>query len=178
MDVVNMTETFKPLYDREIIVEVWYPAQDGTPAGTEYQTFLRDGQTPVVLSGRAARDVAPADDGTFPLVILSHGYPGNRMLMSHLGENLASKGYVVASIDHPDSTYSDLGAFGATLYHRPLDQAFILDAMAGGDHPLAPITDGATAALVGYSHGGLRRPDLRWCRDRAGASFAAICTAQ
>jgi predicted dienelactone hydrolase len=40
-----------------------------------------------------------------PLVIISHGYPGNRYLMSHLGEDLASKGYVVASIDHRDSTY-------------------------------------------------------------------------
>ena len=28
--------------------------------------------------------------------------------MSHLGENLASKGYVVVSIDHPESTYDDL----------------------------------------------------------------------
>ena len=40
-------------------------------------------------------------------MIISHGYPGNRYLMSHLGENLASKGFVVASIDHRDSTYDD-----------------------------------------------------------------------
>jgi predicted dienelactone hydrolase len=61
----------------------------------------------VTLSGRAARDAAPAE-GEFPLVIISHGYPGNRFLLSHLGENLASKGYVTVSIDHPDSTYDDM----------------------------------------------------------------------
>jgi len=35
-------------------------------------------------------------------VIISHGYPGNRFLLSHLAENLASKGFVVAAPDHPD----------------------------------------------------------------------------
>ena len=56
----------------------------------------------------------------YPLVILSHGYPGNRFLMSHIGENLASKGFVTVSIDHKDSTYDDQKAFGSTLYNRPL----------------------------------------------------------
>lgn len=154
VDVVNMTATDAPSYDRDITVEVWYPASDVASPGTEYQTVLRDGQTDIILTGRAMRDAPPADQGPYPLVILSHGYPGNRFLMSHLGENLASKGYVVASIDHPDSTYSDQGAFGSTLYHRPLDQAFVLDAMAGDAHPLAKITDGSNTALVGYSMGG------------------------
>ena len=67
------------------------------------------------------RDAAPAAAaGGYPLVILSHGYPGNRYLLGHLGENLASKGFVVASIDHPDSTYDDQKAFASTLYNRPL----------------------------------------------------------
>ena len=61
------------------------------------------------------RDAAPSGDGPFPLVIVSHGYPGNRFLMAHLAENIASKGFVVASIDHVDSTYRDQAAFGSTL---------------------------------------------------------------
>lgn len=65
----------------------------------------------------------------FPLVIVSHGYPGNRYLMSHLGENLASKGFVVASIDHADSTYDDQKHFASTLYNRPFDQLFVLTEM-------------------------------------------------
>jgi predicted dienelactone hydrolase len=100
-----------------------------------------------VLHGRAARD-AVAGAGEFPLVILSHGFPGNRMLMSHLGENLASKGYLVASIDHPESTYGDPvylsgQAFASTLVNRPLDTRFVMDVMKA-----------SRVAIIGYSMGG------------------------
>jgi len=62
------------------------------------------------LRGRAVRDAAPAPaGGPFPPLIVSHGYPGNRFLLCHLAENLASKGYVVASIGHTDSTYDSQG---------------------------------------------------------------------
>ncbi|WP_375263608.1 alpha/beta hydrolase family protein [Palleronia sp.] len=154
VDVVNSTEEGNMTrYDREITVEVFYPAAEGTEAGGTYTAYLRDGETQATLTGRAARDAAPAE-GSFPLVLISHGYPGNRFLMAHLAENLASKGYVTASIDHPDSTYSDIGAFGSTLYNRPQDQSFVLDQMAslGGD--LGGIVDASRTGLVGYSMGG------------------------
>lgn len=135
-----------PAYgERRLVVELWYPATQPGP-GSVYHTVSRDGRTPLRLSGRATRD-ATALAGDFPLVILSHGYPGNRFLMGHLGENLASKGYLVASIDHPESTYDDpayLGgqAFGSTLVNRPLDTLFVADAL------------GATRiAIIGYSMG-------------------------
>jgi predicted dienelactone hydrolase len=87
------------------------------PGDGEYRVFTRDGKTEVTLRGQGAcamrqPDAAP---GPYPLLIVSHGYPGNRFLLSHLAENLASKGYVVASIDHTDSTYSDQAAFASTL---------------------------------------------------------------
>ncbi len=142
-----------PRADRTLTTEIWYPAAAGTTPGTTYETVLRDGETPVSLSGRAARDAAPAS-GTFPLVLISHGYPGNRFLMSHLGENLASKGYVAVSTDHPDSTYDDMGLFASTLVNRPLDQAFLLDALADLEDEIGAIIDADTAGLVGYSMGG------------------------
>ncbi|MEL6677524.1 MAG: dienelactone hydrolase, partial [Pseudomonadota bacterium] len=146
-----------PRTDRVLTVEVWYPAAEGTVPGTTYTTVIRDGITQTQLVGAAARDAAPNADRAYPLVILSHGYPGNRMLMSHLGENLASKGYVVASIDHQDSTYSDQAAFGSTLVNRPVDQRFILDAMASlsaGDGPLGGMINADCVAIIGYSMGG------------------------
>ncbi|MGY9046904.1 hypothetical protein P775_25870 [Puniceibacterium antarcticum] len=154
IDVVNATEDGAPLrYDRNITVEVWYPAAEGTQPGGTYQTVLRDGKTPVTLTGMAARDAAPAK-GSFPLVLISHGYPGNRYLMSHLGENLASKGFVTVSADHPDSTYSDLGVFGSTLVNRPIDQAFLVDSMAALEDQIGAITDVERTGVVGYSMGG------------------------
>ncbi|WP_372574971.1 alpha/beta hydrolase family protein [Ruegeria jejuensis] len=140
-------------YDRPLTVEVWYPAASGTIPGGTYDTVIRDGETTVTLIGRAARDAEVAD-GTYPLVIVSHGYPGNRWLMSPLAENIASKGYVVASIDHTDSTYSDQAAFGSTLVNRPWDQRFVIDQIAALEDDLGTITDAQNAAVVGYSMGG------------------------
>ncbi|MCX7298890.1 MAG: dienelactone hydrolase [Rhodobacterales bacterium] len=153
-DVVRATETEVPVYDRALKVEIWYPAADDTVPGGTYNTVLRDGVTPAVLSGRAAQDAAVRTGGRFPLVIISHGHPGNRFLLSPYAENLASKGYVVASIDHRDSTYDDLGAFGATLVHRPWDLKAVLDQLAGRGDDLGAVTDTSRTAVIGYSMGG------------------------
>ena len=143
-----------PTYDRDLTVEIWYPAQAGTGSNTPYTATLRDGVTDVQLHGQASRDATPLAGGTFPLVIISHGYPGNRFLMSHLGENLASKGYVTVSIDHTDSTYSDQNAFGSTLLNRAIDQKFIIDQMDGLDDDIGAITDAQATGVIGYSMGG------------------------
>ncbi|MEM7525380.1 MAG: dienelactone hydrolase [Pseudomonadota bacterium] len=145
-----------PTYDRTLTVEVWYPAAADATGATTLKAYLRDGKTEISLEGQAMRDAAPAD-GTYPLVLVSHGYPGNRFLMSHLAENIASKGYVVASIDHRDSTYRDKLAFGSTLVNRPFDQLFVLNEMerlAGEDGFLSGLVDASNTALIGYSMGG------------------------
>ncbi|MAO40331.1 MAG: dienelactone hydrolase [Pseudohongiella sp.] len=159
-DVLNASDNSEiSYYDRELTVEVWYPAttEQIGQSGTEYTTTTRNPAILATLRGRAIRDAAPAADQRFPLVIMSHGYPGNRYLLSHLGENLASKGYVVASIDHPDSTYEDQQNFSSTLYNRAPDQRFVLDAIASGQGEAAFIsasTDADNTALIGYSMGG------------------------
>jgi predicted dienelactone hydrolase len=148
-------------YDRPLDVEIWYPAQSNSAhaSGTQYLTETRNPEITATLTGSATRDaVIHADGGPFPLVIISHGYPGNRYLLSHLGENLASKAYVVVSIDHRDSTYTDQQAFASTLFNRPLDQRFILQQIAGqsqrADSFLYQRVDAERTAIVGYSMGG------------------------
>ncbi len=148
-----------PRYDRPLPVEVWYPAAEGATGDTGLKAFLRDGKTEVTLQGKAMRDADPATGSApYPLIVISHGYPGNRFLLSHLAENLASKGYVVASIDHTDSTYRTQAAFGSTLVNRPLDQLFVLEEMArlSGDEGsfLNGLVNADNAGLVGYSMGG------------------------
>lgn len=154
VDVVAINGNDIPRYDRPLIVEVWYPAADEPAERGIYKAILRDGATEVELSGRAARGATPATGEKFPLVVLSHGYPGNRYLMSHFGENLASKGYVTVSIDHTDSTYSDQGPLGSTLFNRPLDQRFVIDQMAALDTDLGGIIDTDFVGVIGYSMGG------------------------
>jgi predicted dienelactone hydrolase len=149
-------------YDRTLTLEVWYPASlgPGQRPGGDYRAVTRDPAVTATLRGRAVRDAAPLGaDGPFPLVVISHGYPGNRYLMSHLGENLATKGYVAVSIDHADSTYDDQKGFASTLYNRPFDQLFVLNEMArlgaaGSGSFLAGRVDASRAGLVGYSMGG------------------------
>lgn len=164
VDVLN-TKEGGPVarYDRTLTIEVWYPASlaPGQAPGGVYHTIARDPARPTELRGRAVREAAPAATPAagHPLVIISHGYPGNRYLLSHLAENLASKGFVVAALDHPDSTYADLKAFASTLYNRPLDQLFVLDELdrlsrAGSGSFLAGLVDVSRTGLVGYSMGG------------------------
>ena len=165
IDVLRTTEAGGPVarYDRTITIEVWYPASlaAGQAPGGVYRTVARDPARATVLHGRAVRDAAPAPPpaGGYPLVIVSHGYPGNRYLLSHLAENLASKGFVVAAPDHPDSTYADQKVFASTLYNRPLDQLFVLDEVDRLSRPgsgsfLAGLVDVSRTGLVGYSMGG------------------------
>lgn len=143
-----------PRHDRPLTVEVWYPAHPA-PA-TPYDTLLRDGVTPVQLQGRAARG-ATAIAGEYPLVILSHGYPGDRLLMVHLGETLASRGYRVASIEHRDSTYANKGVFISTLVNRSLDTRFVADQLGAGIYAIIGYSMGGYGALVAAGAG--VRPD-------------------
>jgi predicted dienelactone hydrolase len=162
-DILN-TKDGGPLarYDRTLTLEVWYPAAlaAGQQVGGEYRAITRDPAITVTILGKAVRDAAPlAAPGAYPLVIISHGYPGNRYLMSHIGENLASKGFVAVSIDHKDSTYDDQKAFGSTLYNRPFDQLFVLNEIdrqgkAGSGSFLAGLVDASRTGIVGYSMGG------------------------
>ena len=149
-------------YDRRFTLEAWYPAAlvPGQPRGGEYHVITRDPKITVTLHGQAVRDAAPLTTaGAFPLVVISHGWPGNRFLLSHLGENLASKGFVAVSIDHPDSTYDDQQAFASTLYNRPFDQLFVVNEIArlgatGSGSFLAGLVDATRTGIVGYSMGG------------------------
>lgn len=161
LDILSATEGEPiPTYDRPLTVEVWYPAD--VPAGTDatpYTVITRDGTTTATIYGQAVRDADPLTaSAPYPLVIISHGYPGNRFLMSHLAENLASKGYVTVSIDHTDSTYSDQAAFASTLLNRPLDQLFVLDEITRLSQDsgsfLNDLVDTSQTGIVGYSMGG------------------------
>jgi predicted dienelactone hydrolase len=161
-----------PRYSRKLTLEVWYPARlaAGQKEHTVYTDVLGSGpndpkrpNTPFQFNGRAARDAAAApvagQAGRYPLVIVSHGYPGSRLQMSYLTENLASKGYVVVAIDHPESTRADKTGFPSTLLNRRLDDLFVLNTVAawaksGSGSFLAGLVDADNTALVGYSMGG------------------------
>jgi predicted dienelactone hydrolase len=161
-DIVNTSNGGETVYyERRLIVEVWYPAQlaENQESGSSYTTATRNLSVTATLHGKAVREAEPlADTDPMPLLIISHGYPGNRYLMSQLAENLASKGYVVAAIDHRDSTYSDQSSIWSTLHHRPLDQIFVVDKIdelsKANKSFLNGLVDPNNVGIVGYSMGG------------------------
>jgi len=161
-DIVNAKSgSAMPLYDRPLTVEIWYPGQieAAAPHRAEYKIYFRDGKTHMNLYGKALRDAKPHPTSSpYPLVVVSHGYPGNRYLLSPITENLASKGYVVVSIDHTDSTYADQSTVASSLRNRSLDLTFVIDEMVkinrDANSPLKGLIDENRIALIGESMGG------------------------
>lgn len=168
LDILHYKDSVVPKYNRTLKVEVWYPAI--IPANKkEMEVYhelmgnkgdIKRPLIPFSFKGRCLRNANPdRSAGAFPLIILSHGFTGSRLLFTYLAENLASKGYVVASIGHTESTFEDAANFSSTLLNRSLDQLFVLDEMdrlsqAQSKSFLSGLADASKTGLIGYSMGG------------------------
>jgi predicted dienelactone hydrolase len=151
---------------RKLRVVLWYPAVK--QAGAEALPYRHRLQPPpplpaldVATEALAVGD-APHVRGRYPLVIVSHGYRGWPESMSYLTENLASKGYIVAGIDHGDLPFTDAAgfaaSFGLTASTRARDQQAVIAHLtrlsATRASPLGALIDSKRLALIGYSMGG------------------------
>jgi predicted dienelactone hydrolase len=101
-----------------------------------------------------ALDVPPAD-GTFPLVVVSHGSGGSGLTHRGLATYLARHGFVVLLPEHPGNNRDDnrLAGTHALLERRPRDVSATLD-WAFQDPELAPHLIPGRAAVIGHSLGG------------------------
>jgi predicted dienelactone hydrolase len=146
-----------PRRDRTLTVDIWYPARATVMAQRETYTATLPSEPPAPpakfsVPGLAVRDARPAGGG-YPLVIVSHGYSNATVAMTWITENLASKGYVVAAIRHEDPPITDPAGFPQPLLRRPLDIAFVANALPASlaaEH----LVDPARVGLIGYSIGG------------------------
>ena len=145
--------------ERSLTLEVWYPAASSAQKAT-YINETRSGQV-FEVQADASRDAPIADaDTDFPVIVISHGYTGYRTLMFYLGEHLASHGYVVAAIDHTDSTNKDVNfaenpysGFPSTLLNRSRDQVLTLNSISENTF-FKESVDASKAGVIGYSMGG------------------------
>lgn len=150
--------------ERTLRVRFWYPSDisDGKTANYAHDITV-GGNDPVSVNfaGQAITDAA-AKEGKYPLVVMSHGFGGWAEHYSDLGEHIASRGYVVASIDHADARItgapSFLTSFSNVLQNRSLDQRQVIDKIianassASTGYPAA--IDISKIGLIGYSMGG------------------------
>jgi predicted dienelactone hydrolase len=89
---------------RELMVQLWYPAQASHNRFARYRepretSLLSSYQSVLATHSRLDAPIA-SDAGSFPIVLFNHGWRGIRTNDTFLAEELASHGYVVASIDH------------------------------------------------------------------------------
>jgi predicted dienelactone hydrolase len=167
IDILNYGKGSDSLYNRPLKVEVWYPADipDDSEELTTYEEVMGNANSPdrplipFTFPGRAKREAdSNQKAGPYPLIIVSHGYTGSRIMYTYLTENLASKGYIVVSIDHTESTFRDAAGFNSTLLNRSLDVLFVLNEVAqlGEDNNsfLSGMVNADLTALIGYSMGG------------------------
>ncbi|MFJ7248051.1 alpha/beta hydrolase family protein [Kitasatospora sp. NPDC098652] len=173
---------------RQLMVTMYYPAHAGTGSPAPYMTaaaarLLLDSKLPgnsvpteAVTGTRTwSRTDARPQGGHYPLVVLSPGFTMPRASLSSLAEDLGSRGYVVALVDH---TYENTGTTfpdGQTLpcvecgklttreawkgldESRAKDASFVVDQLTDRPHPAwryARMIDRDRIGMAGHSAGG------------------------
>lgn len=199
----NRLETFTAVPDdhRTIVVQLWYPAQDSSADVERAHLFGRTKQEAQALidattiyfgiPGFMLQDNASASThsvfnaavaeqgGRFPIVLVSPALSGGRTSNTVLAEELASRGYVVVSLDH---TYDTAVTFidGQPIYTlnkvagddeedrknaqhnvelRAADLSFVLTQLGRLDRgeiagPLVGRLDTERVGVAGHSRGG------------------------
>ncbi|MEY4176088.1 MAG: hypothetical protein RI900_3253 [Actinomycetota bacterium] len=150
------------------LVEIWYPAVAGTTGTETYDVrdFVPEairavltGDAPASYSYAAGRD-AVAAEGTFPVVLFSHGFTGIRVQSSFLTSHLASHGMIVVSPEHPSRNLTNV--LGGTASGDRADsvddllKSLELITALGAD-PASGLfgrVDAERVAAVGHSAGG------------------------
>ncbi|MFF9853548.1 alpha/beta hydrolase family protein [Streptomyces litmocidini] len=183
----SRTDPWVPTADgRALMVTLHYPATHpggGRPAPyatREEARLLAEQLGPGVSGDVLARTrthsrtgVGPAP-GRHPLVLLSPGFGVSRWTLTHLAEDLASRGYVVASVDHAYESYGislpggrtltcvactalEGGVHGSVVTStRAADMRYVLDRLTGPE-PVwryADAIDARRVGMAGHSIGG------------------------
>uniref|UniRef100_A0AAU2VKI9 Alpha/beta hydrolase n=1 Tax=Streptomyces sp. NBC_00008 TaxID=2903610 RepID=A0AAU2VKI9_9ACTN len=173
--------------DRELMVSVTYPSRPATGSPAPYMTTE---EARLLLEARGLEGVVPPETvartdtheregasparGRFPLVLLSPGFSMPRTTLTSIAEDLTSRGYVVASVDH---AYESVGTafpggrvltcaaceqaetdeeLAAVARGRAEDMSFVIDELTHGRQAgaLSRAIDPARIGMAGHSIGG------------------------
>ncbi|WP_329396248.1 alpha/beta hydrolase [Streptomyces melanogenes] len=186
----SRTDPWKPSAGaRELMLTLHYPA--ARPAPGRPAPYATTEETALLVKGLGIEAAVPAAQlsatrthsrpearparGSYPLIVLSPGFSVSRYTLTNLAEDLASRGYVVASLDHAYESYGisvpggrtltclacdavgDGGVSGSVVTAtRAGDVSFVLDRLTGR-HPIwryADMIDKRRVGMAGHSIGG------------------------
>lgn len=204
---------------RELMITLWYPAKSPGRRPTQYMTpkeselILKNAEdsgditdvpydTLSKMRTNSFSDAKPAGrEHSLTLVVLSPGFGAARSSLSGLAEDLASRGYVVAGIDHTYESYATAFPDGRVttcvvceddltpdflkrlMASRAADVSFVLDELTGS-HPKwkgGSLIDPSRIGMSGHSAGGastiaamLEDTRVRAGINMDGTTFASI----
>ncbi|WHM40272.1 alpha/beta hydrolase [Streptomyces sp. BPTC-684] len=174
---------------RELMLTLHYPA--ARPGPGRPAPYATTEETGLLVKGLGIEAAVPAAQlsatrthsrpdarparGSYPLIVLSPGFSVSRYTLTNLAEDLASRGYVVASLDHAYESYGisvpggrtltclacdavgDGGVSGSVVTAtRAKDVSFVLDRLTGR-HAIwryADMIDTRRIGMAGHSIGG------------------------
>ncbi|WP_248964787.1 alpha/beta hydrolase family protein [Sphaerisporangium perillae] len=171
---------------RELMVSLWYPAKK--PAGPRAR-YVTPEESALILKGVPGVEGTPPDtvsktrtharvdapplpsEKGLPLVVMSPGFSFPRATLTSLGEDLASRGYLVAAVEHTyesvGTTFPDGRTTTCVACEGPMtkekgekvagirvaDLSFVLDRLTA-DGRWSRLIDQSKIAMVGHSMGG------------------------
>ncbi|MEU6955042.1 alpha/beta hydrolase [Streptomyces sp. NPDC045714] len=164
---------------RQLLVSLTYPARPRT--GGDPAPYMAEEEARLMLAQRGLEDVVPPElvsgtgthartaarpaPGRFPLVLLSPGFGTPRATLTGLAEELASRGYVVATADHPYESTGTRLPDGRVLTCAACDKVDAQPDEAARKKVLAAVSAGR-AADFSFLLDRLTGPDPAWRHAR------------
>lgn len=155
-----------PHHGRDINGSIWYPTSAEGPGEIVAEN--------AVFVGVEALKDSPVQEGTHPVVLLSHGLGGEVRSIAWLASDLAEQGMIVISVSHPNSTWSDFDLKeGLKHWTRPQDLSLALDVISEDPRFKAHL-DTSRVMAAGFSYGGWTSLSLGGLRG-SHAGYVAHC---
>lgn len=152
--------------ERNLPLHIYYPSSQG---GNEIMLGKN-----AVFKGVSVRADGSPDQGSFPLVLLSHGSGGNGVNLGWIASHLADQGMIVVAPNHPGTTSGDsFPSKTVKIWERPQDMSAILDQI-DDLLPEGLKADKNKVGAIGFSLGGYTVLSLAGARASK-AKFVNYC---
>lgn len=168
---------------RPLATIIWYPVAPSAPLkapdyGTPPDFSKYFVSNPLADAAEISREVQK-----YPLIVMSHGSTSSALSLDWIGYYLATRGYIVAAVNHHGNTAAEPGGplpqgFG-TQWERAKDISVLIDKMLA-DPVFGQHIDANRIGAIGHSAGGATVIEVvggifsatqiqQWCKSNNGA---------